>query len=268
MTDPVSLDHLRDLALACAEAAGPVALAHFRHPDLAVDNKAAEGFDPVTAADRAVETAIRRCLAERRPDDAVLGEEEAPTAGRSGLTWVIDPIDGTRAFLCGAPTWGILIAVNDGAAPLLGIIDQPFTGERFIGVPARAEALWQRGETRRKLAVRGGRRLAEATLMTTAPDLGTEAEQAGLAAVARQVRLVRYGMDCYAYALLAMGCIDLVVEAGLKAFDIQGPMAVIQAAGGIVTDWQGGPAQHGGRIVAAGDARLHAEALAVLSRVA
>ena len=268
MSHRPDLDHLLDIALACIEAGGPAALTHFRERDLFVDNKAESGFDPVTAADRAVEAAMRHILAQHRPDDAVLGEEEAPTTGRSGLTWVLDPIDGTRAFLCGAPTWGILVAVNDGAAPLLGIIDQPFTGERFIGVPSRAEAIWQRGEARRRLAVRRCPSLASATLMTTAPDLGSAAEQAGFANVARQTRLVRYGMDCYADARVAMGCIDLVVEAGLKAFDIQGHMAVIEAAGGIVTDWAGGPAYPGGRVLAAGDSRVHAEALELLSQVA
>jgi histidinol phosphatase-like enzyme (inositol monophosphatase family) len=268
MDHPDDIDDLLAVAIACADVARPEALSHFRRSDLSADNKAADGFDPVTAADVAVEAAIRQCLARRRPEDGVLGEEDAPTPGRSGLTWVIDPIDGTRAYLCGAPTWGVLVAVNAGGPPLLGVVDQPFTGERFIGVPSRAEALWQRGDARRRLSCRPCPSLADATLMATAPDLGTATENEAFQAIARQTRLVRYGMDCYAYALLAMGCIDIVIESGLKPFDIQAPMALIEAAGGIVTDWQGGPAHQGGRVVAAGDGRAHAQALERLSRVA
>ena len=266
MAAGADLDVLMAVAEACADAARAPVLHFFRRAGLEADSKSATAFDPVTAADRAAEAAIRAVLADRRPDDGILGEEDAPVAGRSGLTWVLDPIDGTRAYLCGAPTWGVLIAVNAGGAPLLGLIDQPFTGERFSGVPARRAARWARDGERRALAVRRCASLAEATVMTTFPELGSPAEGAAFATVARQARLVRYGLDCYAYALLAMGCIDLVIEAGLQPYDIQAPMAVIEAAGGIVTDWRGGPAEQGGRVLAAGDARVHAAALAVLAQ--
>jgi fructose-1,6-bisphosphatase/inositol monophosphatase family enzyme len=182
---------------------------------------------------------------------------------------VIDPIDGTRAFMAGTPTWGVLVAAQAGSGPAIGIIDQPFTGERVSGVSngSARHARWRRGAETRPLAVRPCATLGAATLFTTFPEIGTAAEREGFAAVAAQCRLVRYGLDCYAYALLAMGCIDLVIEAGLQPYDVAAPIAVIEGAGGIVTDWQGNPAHGGGRIVAAGDTRAHAAALAMLRAV-
>ena len=266
--DPHLIADLARVAALCADAAREPALRWFRQPSLAADDKSAgQGrFDPVTAADRAVEAAIRATLATHRPADAVRGEEEAPTAGRSGVRWTIDPIDGTRGFMAGTPTWGVLIAADTGGAPLVGVIDQPFTGERFTGTtngPTRGCA-WSRGAETRPLACRPCTALADATLFTTFPEIGTEAERAAFSRVSARVRLTRYGLDCYAYALVAAGCVDLVIEAGLHPYDVAAPIAVIEAAGGIVTDWQGGPAHEGGRIVAAGDRRVHAEALALL----
>lgn len=241
----------------------------FRADGLHSDNKDAEkgngGFDPVTEADRAAERAMRALLAERRPGDSVLGEEFGASHGTSGLTWVLDPIDGTRGFLSGTPTWGVLIAVTDASGPIYGLIDQPYIGERFEGGLGRAQLCGPLG--RRALAARPGRALSEAILFTTFPELGTEAERAAFQAVAGRVRLTRYGMDCYAYALLACGQIDLVVEAGLQPYDILAPIAVIEAAGGIVTDWRGGPAHGGGRVLAAANVRQHAAALEILSQV-
>jgi histidinol phosphatase-like enzyme (inositol monophosphatase family) len=265
--DP-DIAELARVAALCADAAREPALRWFRQPTLAADDKAggAGRFDPVTAADRAVEAAIRATLAAHRPDDAIRGEEEAPTAGRSGIRWTIDPIDGTRGFMAGTPTWGVLIAADAGGPPLVGIIDQPFTGERFTGLatdPGRG-CTWARGTEQRPLACRPCATLAEATLFSTFPEIGTAAERAAFGRVAGAARLTRYGLDCYAYALVAAGCVDLVIEAGLHPYDVAAPIAVIEAAGGIVTDWQGGPAHEGGRIVAAGDARVHAAALALL----
>jgi histidinol phosphatase-like enzyme (inositol monophosphatase family) len=264
--DPETQSDLIETALALADAARDATLAHFRGAGLTADNKDATGFDPVTVADREAEQAMRAVLAERRPDDAILGEEFGQKAGTSGLTWVLDPIDGTRAFLSGAPTWGVLIAVGGSDGPQLGVIDQPYIGERFVGGFGQA---WAEGpQGRRALATRGPRGLDEAILFTTFPEVGSAAERAGFDDLAGRVRLTRYGLDCYAYALVAAGQIDLVVEAGLQAYDIQGPMAVIEAAGGIVTDWRGGPAKDGGRIVAAANRQIHAAALAVLAAVA
>lgn len=260
-------DAIFTTAHALADAARDAVLPHFRSSALLTDNKLDDGrFDPVTEADRSAERAMRAVLAELRPDDAILGEEYGPRAGRSGLTWVLDPIDGTRAFLSGAPTWGVLIALSDADGPLYGMIDQPYIGERFEGGLGRAQMSGPQGL--RSLATRGDRPLSEAILFTTFPEVGSPEEGAAFADLARRVRLTRYGLDCYAYALLAAGQVDLVVEAGLAPYDIQAPMAVIEAAGGIVTDWQGGPVHQGGRALAAASRQQHAEALEVLSRLA
>ena len=254
---------LRETAWALADAARAETLRHFRSPALAPDNKLATGFDPVTEADRASERAMRAILAARRPADAIVGEEYGPTPGTSGLTWVLDPIDGTRAYLCGAPSWGVLIGVTDAQGPIYGIIDQPWTGERFEGGLGTAAIASPHGLA--SLGVRRGVALAQATLMTTFPEVGTPEDGAAFRRVAGAVRLTRYGLDCYAYGLLALGCVDLVIEAGLQPYDIVAPVAVVEAAGGIVTDWQGGPAHHGGRVIAAATPELHAAALELLA---
>lgn len=248
-----------------ADAARQAILPHFRTASLMADNKDARGYDPVTEADRAAERAMRDILALERPDDGILGEEYGATQGTSGLTWVLDPIDGTRGFVSGTPTWGVLIALSDADGPFFGIIDQPYIGERFIGTP---DSAWMTGPTgTHDLRTRNPRSLAQATVFTTFPELGNPTEARAFADVAGQARLTRYGMDCYAYALVAAGQVDLVIEAGLQAYDIQAPIAVIKAAGGIVTDWQGGPAHQGGRAIAAANADIHAEALALLKDV-
>lgn len=250
-------------AHALADAAREETLAHFRSDGLAADNKVTTHFDPVTVADRAAETRIRAILAERRPEDAILGEEFGPKPGTSGLTWVIDPIDGTRSYMSGTPTWGVLISVANATGPLFGLIDQPFIGERFAGGFGIAEVAGPTG--RHPLRARAPRPLAEATLFTTFPEVGTAEEGAAFNRVKARARLTRYGIDCYAYALIAAGQIDLVIEAGLQSYDIHAPIAVIEAAGGIVTDWQGRPATGGGRILAAANRAIHAEAMAVLN---
>ncbi|MCO8145537.1 inositol monophosphatase family protein [Rhodovulum tesquicola] len=257
-------DDLIATAHALADAARAATLVHFRGAALGVESKSQAGFDPVTCADREAEAAMRAVLAERRPDDAILGEELAGVTGSTGLTWVLDPVDGTRSFMCGTPTWGVLIAVADETGPFFGLIDQPYIGERFIGGLGLAELQARAGH--RKLKTSMPRPLAEASLFTTFPEIGSADEARAFAELAAQVRLTRYGLDCYAYALLALGQIDLVVEAGLQAYDVQAPIAVIEAAGGIVTDWRGGSAHQGGRVIAAANSAVHAEALEILSR--
>jgi myo-inositol-1(or 4)-monophosphatase len=249
-----------------ADAARAVILPYFRSGDLATDNKLAGGYDPVTEADRAAERAMRDVLARERPDDAILGEEYGTSDGSSGLIWVLDPIDGTRGFVSGTPTWGVLIAVGTAEGPFLGLIDQPYIGERFLGTPEGATLRGPHGD--RDLRTRGFRDLSEAIVFTTFPEVGTPQDRAGFEAVARRAKLTRYGMDCYAYALVAAGQVDLVIEAGLAAYDIQAPIALIEAAGGIVTDWEGGPAHAGGRAVAAANREIHAQALAILQGTA
>jgi histidinol phosphatase-like enzyme (inositol monophosphatase family) len=263
-TATVDENELVAVALALADIARDVILPYFRNPELGIDNKGEAGFDPVTLADRAAEQALRAELARLRPRDGILGEEFAATAGDSGLTWVIDPIDGTRGFLSGTPTWGVLIALSDAQGPRLGLIDQPYIGERFFGGFGQA---WMEGpQGRAALRTRPPRPLDQAILFTTFPEVGTPEERAAFEALAARVRLTRFGMDCYAYALVAAGQIDLVVEAGLQPFDVHAPIAVIEAAGGLVTDWQGGPVHGGGRVLAAANREIHAAALAILSR--
>ena len=253
---------LLQVAHALADAARPVTIAHFRSAALTADNKDTAGFDPVTIADRDAEQAMRHVLAKSRPDDGVFGEEFGHQEGTSGLTWVLDPIDGTRGYISGTPTWGVLIAVSDADGPMLGVIDQPYIKERFVGGFGHAVVDGPHGQM--PLATRPARALNQATVLTTFPEVGSEVEGRAFHAVAAQARLTRYGMDCYGYALLAAGQVDLVIEAGLNAYDIQAPIAVVHAAGGIVTDWQGGPAHNGGRAIAAANPEIHAEALAIL----
>lgn len=260
-TPPFDPD-IRRVAHALADAARAAILPFFRSADLTAENKYTQGFDPVTQADRASEEVMREILARERPDDAILGEEFAAKPGTSGLTWVLDPIDGTRGFLIGAPTWGVLIAVSDGQGPFYGLIDQPYIGERFEGAPDGASMTGPLGE--RQLITRSPQALSQAVVCTTFPEVGTASDRAGFQTVAQKAKLTRYGMDCYAYALIAAGQVDLVIEAGLAPYDIQAPIALVQAAGGIVTDWSGGPVHEGGRAVAAANVQIHAQALALL----
>ena len=221
---------------------------------------------PVTEADLAVNDLLVTQLRGARPDYGWLSEESEDTDARLGhdRVFIIDPIDGTRGFLSGTPTWGVLIACNDAEGPFYGIIDQPYIGERFEGAPDGAVLNGPHGS--HPLRTRAPRDLRQAIVFTTFPEVGTPAEAAAFRAVSSQALLTRFGMDCYAYALIAAGQVDLVIEAGLNAYDIQAPIAVIEAAGGIVTDWQGRPAHEGGRAVAAANAEIHAQALALLSR--
>lgn len=256
-------------AHAAADAARVASLRHFRSADLAADDKGgARGYDPVTLGDRETEAVIRAVLAKRRPNDAIKGEEQSDSAGDSGITWVIDPIDGTRSYLAGAPTWGVLIAANDGARPVLGVIDQPHIAERFVGDtfddPA-AGAFYMRGADRVRLKTRACSRLEDAVLFTTFPEVGSEQEFAAFERVKAQAKLTRYGIDCYAYALLAAGHVDLVIEAGLQAYDVQALIPVIEAAGGKITSWDGGDCQNGGQVLAAGDPALHGLAMETLA---
>ncbi|MCC5990888.1 MAG: inositol monophosphatase family protein [Rhodobacteraceae bacterium] len=251
------------LANRLADLARTETLAYFRRPDLLADSKLTEGFDPVTAADRAAELRLRQELAGSRPRDGIVGEEFPPVPSDSGLTWIIDPIDGTRGYLSGTPCWGVLIALADTDGPFLGVIDQPYIGERFIGGLGEASLSGPHGTA--GLRCRNVGDISQAVLFSTFPEIGTSDECAAFGRVSAACRLTRYGMDCYAYALLALGQIDLVIEAGLKLYDIAAPLAVIEAAGGMVTDWQGGRAGDTGQIIAAANADIHAQALKLLN---
>lgn len=259
---PEIVEDLVSTAHALADAAREATLLHFRKSGLSAETKEADRFDPVTEADRLSEQRMRAILAERRPQDGILGEEFGTTEGSSGLTWVLDPIDGTRGYLSGTPTWGVLISVADATGPIYGLIDQPYIRERFEGGLGRARVVGPQGET--ALKCRGYRPLSDAILFSTFPEVGSAEEGAAFRRVAQRAKLTRYGTDCYAYGLIAAGMIDVVVEAGLQAYDVQAPIAVIEAAGGIVTDWNGNPCHNGGRVLAAANRELHAEAMALL----
>lgn len=263
MLDANEREDIFATAAALADAARIATLQYFRSEGLSAENKEIGKFDPVTVADRLSEQQMRAILAQRRPNDAILGEEFGAKSGTSGLTWVLDPIDGTRSFLSGAPTWGVLISLRDAHGPIYGIIDQPFIGERFEGGLGRAVTNGPLGK--RALKTRPARPLGEAILFSTFPEVGTVAEGDAFRRVASLARLTRYGTDCYAYALVAAGQIDLVIEAGLQPYDVQAPIAVITAAGGVVTNWQGGPAHDGGQILAAANPAIHADAMALLN---
>jgi myo-inositol-1(or 4)-monophosphatase len=240
-------------------------LPHFR-TGLAIDHKGGALFDPVTAADLAAETAIREAISESHPAHGIVGEELGVSRPEADYCWIIDPIDGTRAFIVGQPLWGTLIGLLRNGTPLLGLMNQPFTGERFWSGETESYFRHSSG-VEQEMHTRACRTLGEALLTASTPDLfETEEEQTSFARVAEAVRLRRYGGDCYNYCLLALGQVDLVVEAGLKNFDILPLIPIIERAGGVVSTWEGGDPRDGGRILAAGDPRLHEQAVKLLTR--
>jgi histidinol-phosphatase len=257
-------DTLLATAHALADRAGAVILPHFR-TGFVIDHKGGDLFDPVTAADRAAEMAIRQALSETYPSHGIVGEEYGALRADADYCWVVDPIDGTRAFIVGQPLWGTLIGLKRDGVAVLGLMDQPFVGERFFS--GERESFLRSGGTTTPMRTRSCPSFREALLTSSSPDLfTTEDERQRFESLARAVRLRRFGGDCYNYCLLALGQIDLVVEAGLQAYDILPLIPIIERAGGIVTTWDGGDANHGGRIIAAGDRRLHEAALKLLSR--
>lgn len=258
------LSELTAFAGALADASRAVITPLFR-AQYKTEHKPGRGFyDPVTEADRAAEAAIRALIEKQYPDHGTYGEEYGYQEGASGFTWVIDPIDGTRAFLTGKPTWGTLIALHNGARPLLGIMDQPYTEERYVGVPDLKLATLTDRRGKRNLACRETT-VADALLSTTHPSMfSSEPEKSKFENVSQAVRMVAYGGDCYNYAVLALGAMDVVIETQLKVYDIQAMIPIVEAAGGQVTDWQGGPADLGGKVLATGCAQVHEELLALL----
>jgi myo-inositol-1(or 4)-monophosphatase len=253
-----------DFAHLLADISGAAILPFFRKR-LTVANKAGRaGFDPVTAADRAAERIIRKAVKQRFPDHGMVGEEYGAIAGKGRYQWLVDPIDGTRAFITGSPLWGTLIGLLDRGTPVLGLMNQPFTGERFWSQGRMAQRRGPDGKVHR-IRARSCASLAQAVLTTTTPDMfAAPADASRFAALKSRVRMTRYGGDCYGYCLLAAGFVDLVVECDLKAYDIAPLIPIIEGAGGVVTTWEGAQAADGCRVVAAGDARVHAAALAIL----
>lgn len=251
-----------DFACRLARLAGEAILPQFRRP-LGVDNKkAGTDYDPVTEADRASERAMREAIRKRYPAHGILGEEFGYESG-DGLTWVLDPIDGTRGFVMGLLHWGTLVALFDGQRPVVGVIHQPVLGESFAG--DGATATYTRGGERRALATRPCADLGEALAGTTAPDMfRTDRQTRGFERIRQVTRGMRYGTDCYLYAMLAMGLADLVIESSLKPYDVQALIPVVEGAGGVITDWDGGNPAMGGDVLATGDPKLHELALAEL----
>jgi len=269
MADALSetrLAALEEFALDLARAAGTAILPLFR-AELGLEDKGGAGaFDPVTAADRGAEAAIRAAITERFPEHGVIGEEYGEDRADAEFVWVLDPIDGTRAFIAGLPVWTTLIALRWQGRPVVGLIAQPYLDEIFVGT-SLGSRLVRSGQSR-LLAVRPCPRLTEAVIATTDPEaLFTGAEHGAWTQVRATARVARTGCDAYAYAMVAQGTMDLVVEAGLKPWDIDAAVPLIEGAGGFVTDWRGEPlGPNGGQVAIAGDRACLEEALVALRR--
>ena len=255
----VAADPFLALANELADAAGAAIRPYFRRP-LAVDDK--PDLSPVTAADRAAEAAMRRLIAGRFPAHGIIGEEFGREREDAEFVWVLDPIDGTKSFISGVPLFGTLIALAHRGRPILVIIDQPISRERWIGVAGRPTTF-----AGLPIRCRPCPALAVATLCATSPETFRGDDAAAFARVAAAAKLVRFGADCYAYGLLAHGFIDLVVEASLKPYDFSAMGPIVEGAGGIATDWQGQrlTLASDGRVLVAGDRRAHDAALRLLA---
>jgi histidinol phosphatase-like enzyme (inositol monophosphatase family) len=265
-TSPTGHGEAVEFAHALAIAAGREILPHFRVA-LEVEDKGGpdDEYDPVTVADRAAERVIRTGITRAYPDHGIRGEEHGWVKGTSNHTWVIDPIDGTRSFILGQLHWATLIALHDGERVVAGVAHQPYVGESFVAT-AEGPAQWRRGAERRTLRTRGCPQLADAVVACTHPAMfRTPAERAAFDRVAERARFTRWGGDCYAYCLLAMGLIDIVIESSLEAYDVQALIPIVLAAGGAMTTWAGSPCDEGGSVVACGDPALHAEVLKLLA---
>jgi myo-inositol-1(or 4)-monophosphatase len=246
-----------------ATASGETILPFFR-TSLGIENKnTGRDLDPVTEADRAAEAVMRRMITENFPQHGIVGEEFGSERADAEYVWVLDPIDGTKSFIAGLPIWGTLIALMHHGTPVFGMMHQPYIGERFSG--DSGSAIYNGPSGKRNLAVRKCASLAEATLFTTSPRLMNAADRAQFEQVETEVRLSRYGGDCYAYCMLAAGHLDLIIETELKPYDVAALIPIVNGAGGIITTWDGKPAQSGGRIVAAGDKRVHEAAMKILN---
>lgn len=261
-----SFKDLLALAHDLADQSGTVIRPHFRRP-IAVANKAGgTAFDPVTKADQGAERAIARTIRARVPQHGIVGEEYGSVNPDAPFQWVVDPIDGTRSFITGTPMWGTLIGLLHKGAPVLGLMDQPFTGERFWSDAKGAFRREATGKLRR-MRTRACAKVSDALIMTTSPDMfGAGIETECFERVKKATRMTRYGGDCYAYCLLAAGFVDLVIEAGLQTYDVVALIPIVERAGGRMTTWDGRPATAGGRIVASGDPALHDKVLKLLNR--
>jgi len=258
----LDLAKVQTTLLAAADAAAAVSLPLFR-TNLGVDNKLDAGFDPVTEADRSAETAIRAVIAQAFPDHAVIGEEWG-SSGQSDYSWIIDPIDGTRAFITGVPVWGTLIGFAHHGIAIAGLMSQPFIGETFLATPAGAS--YRRNGDTRPLRSSGQTELAPARVFTTTPALFRTPELlAKWQALEAATQLQRFGLDCYGYALLAAGHADIVIEPFLNSYDIAALVPIIRQAGGAIACWDGSEPTGGGNVVAAATPELLDKALELVN---
>lgn len=237
-------------------------LKYFRK-DFEVANKLEGAFDPVTIADRAAEEVIRAMIEKAFPDHGIIGEEYGVTNAQSSVQWVIDPIDGTRAFISGLPLWGTLIGLYVDGTPFAGVMHQPFSDERYICDGSQSVLL--HNKKMKTLHCSSVDALSAATLMTTSPKLFEGEEAHVYERLESEVRLARYGADCYAYAMIASGHVDLVVESGLHIYDIAALIPLVEKAGGLMTNWEGGDCSQGGRVLAASNKQLHEQAMKILN---
>lgn len=261
---PLDLEAAARVAEAAADVAAAVARPFFRER-IGIDRK--RDRSPVTAADRAAEQAMRALLAERFPDHGVIGEEFGPERETSALQWVLDPIDGTKSFITGRPSFTTLIGLLREGVPVLGVVSQPVTGERWVGIAGRPTRFSAPPGLAASVGARQGVALAEAQLSCTTLDLFTPETRPRWERLAAAVAQVTWGGDAYAHGLLALGCVDLIAETTYKVWDWAALVPVVEGAGGVITDWSGAPLRPGadGSVLAAGSAALHEEALALLS---
>lgn len=267
MTDSLSIAEIEELkAFACqlADAAATISLKYYRQ-SVTVDNKlSGGGFDPVTQADRGAEQAIRDLIESRYPDHQILGEEFGRKSTDSPFEWVLDPIDGTRAFISGLPTWGTLIGLRYNDEPIIGVIDQPYMRERYLGwATAAASGATLNGKP---ITTRSCPTMQAATISTTDPDLFKDFERPLFDDLLAESKLVRYGLDCYAYAVLASGFFDVVIESGLELYDMMALIPVVRGAGGTATGWSGESPGASGRLLAVGDPALAEQLLKKATR--
>lgn len=258
---PKNLDlaHIQKTLLIACDRAAEISLPLFRTKTLASANKLSDGFDPVTKADKDAEIAIRRVIEDNFPTHQIIGEEHENKITNSDFAWTIDPIDGTRAFISGLPVWGTLIGVSFEGKNFAGIMSQPYIGETFLGLPGLSTLT--RGTRKTELTTSEQTQLSDAIMFTITPSMFTGEKRVAYDRVENRVKLARYGCDCYAYALLASGHIDLVIEPELNSYDIAALIPLIENAGGIITTVDGGTADQGGDIIAAANPALHKAAM-------
>lgn len=264
MTSREEIQTLLDFAIQIALDAGDIALKYFRSDLDITDKSGGNVYDPVTRADREIESYLREKIKDKYPQHSIVGEEEGISSGAQSYTWFIDPIDGTRGFVTGSPIWGTLIGLVDNNKCIAGVMHQPFIKETYIGSEAGAFLLNNQGKKR--LGCSNTEKISDSIMCNT--HLGmfrNDRDNRIFHELVNSCRFSRFGTDCYGYTLLAMGLVDLVLEARLETYDIIPLIPIIEAAGGVVTDWDGNSARNGGNIVACANPILHENVLAFMT---